>query len=79
MSKHIKIKTKGNSGEEDDSNFDYYFPMFVFALRDFTLLLEVDGEEVTSDEYLEHCLKLRKELSDNDKVIIVIIMVVIII
>ncbi len=68
MSKHIKIKSSASNDENDDSDFDYHLPMFIYALRDFSLLLEIDGREVTSDEYLEDCLTLRKEVTENDKV-----------
>uniref|UniRef100_A0A2K6N7I8 Guanylate binding protein 2 n=1 Tax=Rhinopithecus roxellana TaxID=61622 RepID=A0A2K6N7I8_RHIRO len=35
-------------------------PAFVWTPRDFTLELEVDGEPITADDYLELSLKLRK-------------------
>ena len=65
MSKHIK--TKSDNNKNDDADFDCYFPLFIFVLRDFTLDLEIDGEEVTSDQYLEHCLALRNEKSEAMK------------
>ncbi|XP_032060882.1 guanylate-binding protein 1-like [Aythya fuligula] len=36
-----------------------FFPTFVWAVRDFTLQLEVDGKEISEDEYLENALKLK--------------------
>nr|XP_047912249.1 guanylate-binding protein 1-like isoform X2 [Anser cygnoides] len=36
-----------------------FFPNFVWAVRDFTLQLEVDGKEISEDEYLENALKLK--------------------
>ncbi|KAK6309856.1 hypothetical protein J4Q44_G00197370 [Coregonus suidteri] len=39
-----------------------FFPNFVWAIRDFTLLLEIDGRNVTEDDYLEHSLELKKVL-----------------
>ena len=65
MSKHIK--TKSDNYKNDDADFDCYFPLFIFVLRDFTLDLEINGEEVTSDQYLEHCLALRNEKSEAMK------------
>ena len=62
MSKHIKTKSENNKG--DDADFDCYFPLFIFVLRDFTLDLKMDGEEVTSDQYLEDSLRLQKGKSD---------------
>uniref|UniRef100_A0A8K9UDZ7 GB1/RHD3-type G domain-containing protein n=1 Tax=Oncorhynchus mykiss TaxID=8022 RepID=A0A8K9UDZ7_ONCMY len=43
----------------------HFFPNFVWAVRDFTLLLEIDGRNVTEDEYLEHSLELRKDTPLN--------------
>ncbi|XP_068520480.1 guanylate-binding protein 1-like isoform X2 [Anas acuta] len=36
-----------------------FFSTFVWAVRDFTLQLEVDGKEISEDEYLENALKLK--------------------
>lgn len=64
MAKHIQVRS-GECGEKksgskgSDSDFDFYFPDFVYAIRDFTLELEIDGREVTSDEYLEHTLTMK--------------------
>ena len=46
-----------NTGSD---RFENYFPQFIIALRDFSLLLEIDGKEVTADEYLEYSLVSRK-------------------
>ena len=61
MSKHIQIRSKA----KDDTDFDWYFPDFVYVLRDFFLDLEIDGREVTSDEYLEHALGMKKGANKN--------------
>uniref|UniRef100_R4GBX1 GB1/RHD3-type G domain-containing protein n=1 Tax=Anolis carolinensis TaxID=28377 RepID=R4GBX1_ANOCA len=37
-----------------------FFPSFAWALRDFTLQLELNGRPITEDEYLENALKLKK-------------------
>ncbi|XP_053447429.1 guanylate-binding protein 7-like [Nycticebus coucang] len=48
--------------EPDDmdnaTEFVSFFPDFVWAVRDFTLALELDGHPVTEDVYLENALKL---------------------
>lgn len=57
------IKSKSSpdqSGIDDSANFVGFFPTFVWTLRDFSLELEVNGKPVTSDEYLEHSLTLKK-------------------
>ena len=59
MSKHIRIRSNRN----DDTGFDRFFPDFVYVLRDFYLDLEIDRKVVTSDEYLEHSLDMKKGVS----------------
>lgn len=49
------------SGDEDESaDFMRVFPSFVWAVRDFTLELKMGDQQITSDEYLESALKLKK-------------------
>ncbi|EMP26450.1 Guanylate-binding protein 4 [Chelonia mydas] len=58
----IKVKAAGEGGRqerEDSAEFVRFFPAFVWAVRDFTLQLELDGRKVTEDEYLENGLKLK--------------------
>ncbi|XP_012516554.1 PREDICTED: interferon-induced guanylate-binding protein 2 [Propithecus coquereli] len=50
----------GNSSKvEDSADFVSFFPAFVWTLRDFSLELEVNGQPISADEYLEHSLKLK--------------------
>uniref|UniRef100_A0A670IN38 GB1/RHD3-type G domain-containing protein n=1 Tax=Podarcis muralis TaxID=64176 RepID=A0A670IN38_PODMU len=63
LTERIKAKSSpggGSEGLEDSAEFVRFFPSFVWALRDFTLQLELDGHPITEDEYLEHSLKLKK-------------------
>lgn len=66
MAEHIKIKSK--QSDEDVVEFDKFFPSFIWAVRDFTLDLEINGKPVTEDDYLEHALQLKsgagKKISD---------------
>ncbi|XP_042299867.1 guanylate-binding protein 1-like, partial [Sceloporus undulatus] len=59
-----KIRTKSSMKplreEENASEFVRFFPAFIWAVRDFTLELEIDGRLVSDDEYLENALKLQK-------------------
>ena len=57
ISEHVKIKS--STAEEDGTEFDAFFPNFIWAIRDFTLELELEGKPITSDEYLEHALTPR--------------------
>nr|AAH32882.1 Gbp2 protein [Mus musculus]CAJ18457.1 Gbp2 [Mus musculus] len=64
------IKSKSSpdqSGIDDSANFVGFFPTFVWTLRDFSLELEVNGKPVTSDEYLEHSLTLKKGADKKTK------------
>uniref|UniRef100_F7GF41 GB1/RHD3-type G domain-containing protein n=1 Tax=Monodelphis domestica TaxID=13616 RepID=F7GF41_MONDO len=57
----IKVKSSSNPIEgEDAEEFVGFFPDFVWIVRDFILALELDGQPITSDEYLENALKLSK-------------------
>ena len=68
MSKHIKThNTRAEDTQPDDTNFDWYFPVFVFALRDFALEKRINGQEVTSEEYMEHCLRLKEGSDDRTR------------
>ncbi|XP_021051696.1 guanylate-binding protein 2 [Mus pahari] len=63
----IKSKSSPDDGIDDSANFVGFFPTFVWALRDFSLDLEVNGKPVTSDEYLEHSLTLKKGADKKTK------------
>ncbi|XP_058394453.1 guanylate-binding protein 6-like [Diceros bicornis minor] len=43
---------------EDSTEFVSFFPDFIWAVRDFTLELKLNGHPITEDEYLENALKL---------------------
>ncbi|XP_016114134.1 guanylate-binding protein 1-like isoform X2 [Sinocyclocheilus grahami] len=60
------IKVKSSDEDADDSSeFVKFFPSFIWAVRDFTLELKIDGKDVTEDEYLEFALKLKHGTSRN--------------
>ncbi|KAM9692862.1 guanylate-binding protein 6-like isoform 3-T5 [Dama dama] len=55
----IRIKSSPISDDVEDSvEFVRFFPDFVWAVRDFMLELELNGNPITEDEYLENALKL---------------------
>ncbi|XP_045193049.2 guanylate-binding protein 1-like isoform X2 [Mercenaria mercenaria] len=62
ISKNIRF-SNAKDGDVGDEELGLILPTFVLCLRDFTLVLEIDGMEITVDEYLEDCLKLK---SGND-------------
>ncbi|XP_073693974.1 guanylate-binding protein 4-like [Garra rufa] len=58
------IKVKSSDEDADDSSeFVKFFPIFIWAVRDFTLELKIDDKDVTEDEYLEFALKLKRGIS----------------
>ncbi|XP_075763516.1 guanylate-binding protein 7-like, partial [Pelodiscus sinensis] len=62
LTERIKVKAAGEGDRqerEDSAEFVRFFPAFVWAVRDFALQLELDGREITEDEYLENGLKLK--------------------
>ncbi|KAL8219629.1 UNVERIFIED_CONTAM: hypothetical protein K2H54_029593 [Gekko kuhli] len=61
LTKKIQTKSSERCQEENNSaEFVRFFPAFIWAVRDFTLQLKMDGQPVTEDEYLESALKLQK-------------------
>ncbi|XP_044847493.1 guanylate-binding protein 1-like [Mauremys mutica] len=70
LTERIKVKAAGKGGRrkgEDSAEFVGFFPAFVWAVRDFVLQLELDGREITEDEYLENALKLKPGSSEQDQ------------
>lgn len=66
LTKHIHIKSNGNSDDIDSEEYSQYFPSFMWIVRDFTLQLEnEDGEEITANQYLEKALEEQKGFSDK--------------
>ncbi|XP_058866495.1 guanylate-binding protein 1-like [Acipenser ruthenus] len=56
----IKVKSQDSASDEEDVHFVRYFPQFIWAVRDFTLELKIEGVCVSADQYLEHALSLKK-------------------
>ncbi|XP_078474386.1 guanylate-binding protein 2-like [Lampetra planeri] len=60
LADHVRTKEH----QKDDrigSDFHRHFPSLVMCMRDFTLHLEVGGRPCTADDYMEHCLQMRKK------------------
>ncbi|XP_077306229.1 guanylate-binding protein 1-like [Lithobates pipiens] len=53
------IKVKTNDNEDEEGEFSSHFPIFIWAVRDFHLALEIDGKRVSEDQYMENALKLK--------------------
>ncbi|KFR09744.1 Interferon-induced guanylate-binding protein 1, partial [Opisthocomus hoazin] len=66
LTEHVKLKAAPKRSEdelEDSEKFASFFPTFVWAVRDFTLQLALDGKEISEDQYLENTLKLKADSS----------------
>ncbi|KAL8219631.1 UNVERIFIED_CONTAM: hypothetical protein K2H54_029683 [Gekko kuhli] len=61
--------TSSQHGQEDENSAEFirFFPAFIWAVRDFTLQLEIDGYPISEDEYLENALKLQEGNSEQVK------------
>ncbi|XP_072505123.1 guanylate-binding protein 1-like isoform X4 [Notamacropus eugenii] len=68
-----KIKTKSSTSTEemnDSMEFGSLFPDFVWTVRDFLLELKINGQAITSDQYLENALKVKKGPSEEARMCI---------
>ncbi|XP_054855174.1 guanylate-binding protein 1-like isoform X2 [Eublepharis macularius] len=71
LTEHIKVKASGGQNLEEDEDdripddFVWFFPTFIWAVRDFTLQLELDGRPISGDEYLENALQRREGLPEK--------------
>ena len=62
ISSYISADSKNKSLNEGQ-NLSQHFPSFIWAIRDHHLKLEIDGNEVSSNQYLEFCLKSKAGFS----------------
>ncbi|XP_023576096.1 guanylate-binding protein 1-like isoform X3 [Octodon degus] len=68
LTDRIRAKSSPNTNEvQDSADFVSFFPDFVWTLRDFSLVLEIDGESISPDAYLENSLKLMQGTSEKAK------------
>lgn len=68
LTDRIRAKSSPDTNEvEDSSDFVSFFPDFVWTLRDFSLDLEVDGQAISADQYLENSLKLKHGTGEKIK------------
>jgi len=64
LTSHISMK----AGDEEEMGEDFakFFPVLVWAVRDHHLKLSVDGKEISSNDYLENCLTMKKARKKED-------------
>ncbi|MBN3296890.1 GBP1 protein, partial [Amia calva] len=65
LAQRIQMNTKSDG--QEGAEFVSFFPGFVWTLRDLTLELNINGETVTADRYLEHTLMLKKDTDESAK------------
>ncbi|XP_063049711.1 guanylate-binding protein 4-like [Engraulis encrasicolus] len=58
LTEHIRVKST-NDGETTELKLKFFLPSFVWTIRDFSLILELDGKPISADEYLEHSMRLK--------------------
>ncbi|XP_077116095.1 guanylate-binding protein 7-like [Ranitomeya variabilis] len=65
LTEKIKVKASEQQSEfhDDSGEFKRFFPSFVWCVRDFNLKLELNGKNITEDEYLKNALKLKTGMS----------------
>ncbi|XP_025032945.1 guanylate-binding protein 1 isoform X2 [Python bivittatus] len=61
LTKLIKAKASPIKEVADSAEFVGFFPTFIWTLRDFTLELELEGDPITADEYLDRYVLELKE------------------
>jgi hypothetical protein len=63
LTKHIHVRSQ--AGKEDSgTEFNQFFPHFLWVVRDFTVKLEKDGRKISAREYLEDALKPEEGMSE---------------
>ncbi|XP_053124638.1 guanylate-binding protein 1-like isoform X2 [Hemicordylus capensis] len=69
LTEHIKVKASaGQSCDKNDGmpdDFIWFFPTFIWAVRDFTLQLKLNGRPISEDEYLEFALERTKDAPEK--------------
>ncbi|XP_058604769.1 guanylate-binding protein 1-like [Onychostoma macrolepis] len=60
LTENIRVKAEVGQHEDESADFMRVFPSFVWAVRDFTLQLKKEDKPITSDDYLEGALELKR-------------------
>ena len=66
LTQHIHVKS--HQGNVSAEAYSQYFPKFIWALRDFSLqLVDEEGYQINSNQYLNSCLQPVNETSEETK------------
>jgi len=72
LSKHLQMKSNSHYSETDPEELANLFPSFLWVLRDFALqLVDENGEQITSKEYLEKVFDTSKAFFEQDQKIVI--------
>jgi hypothetical protein len=64
LTKHIHVRSQ-STREDSGTEYNQFFPHFLWVVRDFTVKLERDGRKISSREYLEDALKPEEGMSET--------------
>ncbi|XP_014818177.1 PREDICTED: guanylate-binding protein 1-like, partial [Calidris pugnax] len=70
LTEQVRLKAAPGQSEEEEEEEDPeevapFFPAFVWTVRDFSLRLEMDGETISEDQYLEKALAVKNGTSSK--------------
>ena len=63
LTKHIHVRSQ-SSREDSGTEYNQFFPHFLWVVRDFTVKLEREGRKISSRDYLEDALKPEEGVSE---------------
>lgn len=64
LTKHIHVRAQGVGREDSGTEFNQFFPTFLWIVRDFSVKLEKDGRKISARDYLEDALRPEEGLSE---------------
>lgn len=64
LTKHIHVRSQAAKSEDSGTEFNQFFPHFLWVVRDFSVKLEKDGRKISARDYLEDALKPEEGLSE---------------
>ena len=65
LTKHIHVRSgAGRGGEDPGTEFNQFFPSFLWVVRDFAVKLERDGRRISARDYLEDALRPEDGVSE---------------
>jgi hypothetical protein len=70
LTKHIHVQSSDDKDAEDSgTEFEKFFPSFLWIVRDFTLKLNEDGRDITPRQYLDNALQQQGDYASDEETI----------